>query len=86
MAHASDVLKICRDLCNGTKHLLNDLGLARPRDVLTTIRPTAGHFEMDCTIDDGHGSPISGKQLARQCIAEWVSILESQGLNTMRLS
>jgi hypothetical protein len=90
MAHKSDVLRICQDLCNGTKHLQ----LRRPgsgsgashRYVDATIDPGAGRFERDCMFDDGRGNLISGKKLARECIAEWERILASQGLPTVRLS
>ena len=44
------------------------------------------HHTMECYIDDGHGNLISGKQLARECIEEWVRILESEGLATRRRS
>jgi hypothetical protein len=43
-------------------------------------------FEIDCIIADGYGKLISGKQLARDCIAEWERILQSQGLATARSS
>jgi hypothetical protein len=89
-AHQSAVLKICRDLCNGTKHLRLDRpgsgSGASHQYVNTTIVPGEGRFEMDCMIDDGHGKVIPGKQLARDCIAEWERILKSQGLATERLS
>jgi hypothetical protein len=42
--------------------------------------------EIDCIFEDCHRNPISGKQLARDCIAEWKRILTSQGLATARLS
>jgi len=89
-AHDPEVLKMCRDLCNGTKHL----GLSR--------RPSAGtgaahhHIDiaitpgestmMDCMVEDGHGNLISGKQLARDCVTAWDQILQSEGLNTARRS
>jgi hypothetical protein len=51
-----------------------------------TIDPERGHLEIDCILDDGAGNPISGKQLAHECIAEWERILASEGLATARLS
>jgi hypothetical protein len=89
-AHASALLKICRDLCNGTKHLkLTHPGSgsgAKHQGIEMTIAPEQGRCEMDCMVDDGHGNPISGKKLARDCIAEWERILTSQGLATQRRS
>ncbi len=83
-------LLICRDLCNGTKHLkLTDPSSgagAAHLYVDMNIVPERGRFEIDCIIDDGHGTQISGKRLAVDCIAEWERILESQGLATTRRS
>lgn len=89
-AHASTTLMTCRDLCNGTKHLkLTQPGAgtgASHSHIDVTIAPEQGRFEMDCMVDDGHGNLISGKQLARDCIAEWERILASQGFTTARRS
>jgi hypothetical protein len=90
MAHRSSVLKICCDLCNGTKHLKLD----RPSSgagathlyVDMNIVPGRGRFEIDCILDDGHGTQISGKKLAQDCITEWERILSGQGLAIARLS
>lgn len=90
LAHQSDALMMCRDLCNGTKHL----NLSHPSSgvgashqyVDMDIDTGVGRYEVDCIIDDGHGTLISGKRLARDCIAEWERILASQGLATARLS
>jgi hypothetical protein len=90
MAHQSGALMICRDLCNRTKHLrLDSPGSgagASHQYVDMNIVPGQGRFEIDCIIDDGHGKSISGKKLARDCIAEWERILQSQGLATERRS
>jgi len=89
-AHDSDVLKICRDLCNGTKHL----GLDRKpssgagavhHHIDITITP-GELIAIDCMVEDGQGNLISGKQLARDGIAEWERILRSEELNTTRRS
>ncbi len=89
MAHRSTTLRICRDLCNGTKHLKlkepSSGSGASHQHIELDIAPGWGVAQMDCIIDDGHGHPISGKQLARDCIAEWERILQSQGLATARL-
>ena len=89
-AHDSDVLKMCHDLCNGTKHL----GLDRKPRLGTgathhhvDIRITPGETStMDCMVEDGRGSLIFGKQLARDCVSEWERILQSEQLNTTRCS
>jgi hypothetical protein len=85
----STTLGMCRDLCNGTKHLKlhpRSGPTAQHRHIETTIAPERGHLEIDCILDDGAGNLISGKQLARDCITEWERILESEGLATARLS
>jgi hypothetical protein len=87
MARQSSTLKICGDVCNGTKHLL----LTRPKSgvgatsqhINITIVPNEGRHEMDCVVDDGHGNSISGLQLARDSIAEWERILAANGLKTV---
>lgn len=85
LAHQSLHLKMCQQLCNGTKHLDTRPG-ASHHHVNTTIIPGAGIRELDCIVDDGTGRLISGKQLAKDCIAEWERILSSQGLATSRQS
>jgi len=90
MVHQSPALKVCQDLCNGTKHLQlrwpSSGSGASHQYVDRIIAPGQGLVEIDCMIDDGHGKLISGKKLARECIAEWEQILASQGLATTRLS
>lgn len=78
-------LKMCQQLCNGTKHLGPRPG-ASHRSTDMTIDPARGRFEIDCTIDDGHGNLISGKELAHRCVGEWERVLESHGLATARSS
>ena len=85
LSHQSPELMMCRQLCNGTKHLERRPG-ASHHHVNTTIVPGQGINDMDCLIDDGHGNLISGKQLGHECIAEWERILQSQELATERLS
>jgi hypothetical protein len=89
-AHASALLGICRDLCNGTKHLGLDQNPssgtgAAHHHINITIKPGESS-SIDCVVDDGHGSLISGRKLARDCVKEWERILQSEGLNTTRLS
>jgi hypothetical protein len=89
-ALSSDLLKMCRDLCNGTKHLGLDRrpssGTGAAHDhVAITITPGESSA-IDCIVQDRFGNPISGKQLARDCVAECERILQSENLNTTRLS
>ena len=89
--HNSPLLLICRDMCNGTKHLKLDNPSsgtgAQHNHVDMKITPGSDHpAELDCLIDDGMGRLISGKQLARDCVAEWERILTATGLNTARMS
>jgi hypothetical protein len=84
LAHASDVLDVCQDLCNRTK-LLG----ARPGATLDHTKVTLDSdriVDIDGVIKLVDGSLMSAKQLARHCIAEWERILQSQGLTTARLS
>jgi hypothetical protein len=89
-AHDSELLKICRDLCNATKHLgphqspSAGTGAAH-HHIDITITPGESST-MDCMVEDGHGNLISGKQLARDCVAAWERILRSEQLNTSRRS
>ncbi len=80
----SVVLGICKQMCNGTKHLGVRPGASHDH-IDTTIEP-GGQTTMDCLIDDGAGALVSGKVLARQCVHEWESILQSHGLVTTRRS
>jgi hypothetical protein len=83
MAEQSPVLRICRGLCNGTKHFLSD---GATHDHIAYIMhaqpPGAPDIPnvIDCVIDDGSGLQVSGRKLAEDCIVEWERILESQGL------
>jgi hypothetical protein len=76
--YASALLAMCRDLCNGAPH-----APLKPLTPGTGVRRPAG--SMDCLVHDGFGNLISGGKLARDCLAEWLRILESQGLATARL-
>jgi hypothetical protein len=77
--HASALLAMCRDLCNGIRHAALESLASR-----TAVQRHTG--KMDCLIHDGFGNLISGRKLAHDCVAEWLRILESQGLATARLS
>jgi hypothetical protein len=76
---ASALLAMCREFCKGVRHTP-----LRPLTPGAGARRPAGG--MDCLIHDGFGNLISGKKLARDCLAEWLRILESQGLATARLT
>jgi hypothetical protein len=84
LAHRSVVLRVCQEMCNGTKHLGARPG-ARHQHIELMV-DSAGNTEMDCIIDNGEGTEVSGRMLAHQCIAEWVSILQSQCLASARTS
>ena len=83
-AESSPVLMKCHDICNGTKHLK----LTTPRgggaryDSTESVHIDGFVVGIDCWIDDGSGTLISGKWLARECIAEWERILQSHSLTT----
>lgn len=77
--YASALLAMCRDLCSGVPH-----ALPKPLAAGAGVRRPAGR--MDCLVHDGFGNLISGKKLARDCLTEWLRILESQGLATARLA
>jgi hypothetical protein len=91
MALNSIPLKVCEQLCNGTKHLgptrkkrrAKKGPIAKHGCVETTV-DASGRTEMDCMIDTGAGKQVSGRLLAHQCIAEWASIFQSHGLPTAR--
>lgn len=89
-AHNATCLRVCRDLCNGTKHLGLDRkpssGTGASHDHLNITITPGQPWDVDCMIDDGHGKTTSGKQLARDCVAEWERILQSEKLNTARRS
>jgi hypothetical protein len=81
-AHASNLLMLCRGLCNATKHLDSRPGEARHSHMNANIG--AGP-RMEIIIDDGSGNKIRGHHLADRCIAEWNTILAAHGLSTQPL-
>jgi hypothetical protein len=91
-AHASPNLRICRDLCNRTKHLKltakpsSGSGARHDHMAYTLHSGSDRASEMDCIIDDGKGKQISGKQLAGDCVGEWERILNGHGLPVDRIS
>jgi hypothetical protein len=87
-AERNPLLLMCHDICNGTKHLK----LTTPRGGGARFESTEATHEsgflvgVDCWVDDGAGKRLSGKELARKCIAEWEQILQGHGLATARRS
>lgn len=90
-AHASPILKICADVCNGTKHFKlttprSGTGDGAKLEHLSVTRVGGFTIDMDCSIDtgirDANGDPIfqSGKTLAADGIKEWERILTDNGL------
>jgi hypothetical protein len=84
LAHQSVALGVCRDLCNGTKHLGARSGAKHGHIEADYVLGFTGL--MDCVVEDGQGQEISGIELANLCIAEWERILGLQNLATARLS
>ena len=80
----STALQICRDLCNGSKHLVATP--ARHLHTITIVIADQNTVEHDCTIDNGHGAQIPSKTFASECLAEWETILRGEGLAIARLS
>ena len=83
-AHASVALRVCQEMCNGTKHLGARPGASHDH-INTTVVP-GDVSVMDCLIDNGAGTLVSGRMLAHQCVSEWEAILLSHGLSTARRS
>jgi hypothetical protein len=92
-AENSSLLRMCQDLCNGTKHLRLD----RPQSGLGAVHDHIAHTmhlmpagypdkpnEIDFMIDDGTGKLRSGNLLADNCLAEWERILRANGLQAVR--
>jgi hypothetical protein len=84
LAGESLALRRSGDLCNGTKHLAPKPS-AQHSHVSITITPGA-ETDIDCLIDIGGNAQISGKALARECVAEWERIFRSQDLPTVRIA
>jgi hypothetical protein len=85
-AEASTVLAICNDMANGTKHLQ----LHRPRagaahSHVTLTTSTHQGPAIDCIIETSAGRR-SAREVAQECVHEWVRILSAEGLATEPLS
>jgi len=80
LAHQCKELMMCKNLCNGAKHLRPKPG-ATHRCVDITIAPDEP-IKMDSIIDDGSGNLLSGVELAHICLHEWMRIFAAQGLPT----
>lgn len=78
-------LRLCRDLANGSKHLRLDKPTsgsgASEHHLNYTVYPGQNReSDVECLVDDGHGNQIPAKDLARQCLARWESVLGNAGL------
>jgi hypothetical protein len=78
-------LKLCHELCNGTKHLM-PRGATQGHAGYTLFLNSDRSNEIDFMVDDGKGNRVSARQLADDCLAEWERILASQGLAAARPS
>lgn len=94
--HKSRVLRVCRDMANGTKHRkLTSLDKRRPPP-----RPRAMHLWTNTTIVPGGQTTIdcmvhfprrkirfrSAREVAAECLDEWIRILQLEGLSTAQRS
>jgi len=90
MAEKSPALQVCQQLCNGTKHLGPMIRKGRGKRRIAKHQyvemriDAGGNAEMDCIVVTGARKKVFGRVLAHQCLAEWTSILQSQGLSTGR--
>lgn len=78
-AHASEVLKLARGMCNGTKHLLDQDQVAASH-AHVTIRTGGEGVQTECFIHVD-GELRSFHELGPQCLAEWERILVQAGLS-----
>ena len=85
-ADASELLEMCRDLCNGIKHSVAHKKTTRHGYIETVISPGSGEpAYLDCIVTAG-GEHFSGKKLAAKFVAEWERIMQSEGVATAPLS
>jgi hypothetical protein len=95
-ARASRVLRICRDMANGTKHSkLTRRNKTRPPPRAramhmwtNTVIVPGGQTTMDCLLKFPHRKVRfrSARVVAVECLEEWIKILQAHGLNTTRRS
>jgi hypothetical protein len=79
----SMVLAVCHDMANGTKHLVlhgPQAGAAHSHVTLTTSGVHRGPA-IDCIIETSTGLR-SAREVALECVQEWVRILTAAGLPT----
>jgi len=91
-AEASPLLRICHDLCSGTKHLRLDRpqsgsGAAHDHVAYVMHLMPPDHpdkpNEIDFKIIDGIGNLKSAHLLADDCLAEWERILQANGVQAV---
>jgi hypothetical protein len=86
LVHRNTTILICRDLANGTKHLLDDKNLKAQHKVTNvTITPGEGTV-VDCVIVMRNGTRRSGYELAHECVKAWEAIFTRVGVSYRRLS
>lgn len=76
----STALQTCRALCHGSRHLRTNV--ARHLYPATTVTAGQSAFDRDSTPDDGLGTLTA---FASECLAEWETILDGEGLAVARL-
>ena len=78
--HASSTLLLCRDMANGTKHLrLDDPSIGARHSHTNTIITPGAESRVDCLIEVD-GKLLSAREVARQCVDEWMKLLTNAGL------
>ncbi len=88
-AESSAVLYICQDMANGTKHLKltrPQAGAGARHGHMSTTIVQGLLVKFDCVIVLADGSERSAREVACECMEEWVKILEREDLATARLS
>jgi hypothetical protein len=94
-AHQSRVLRVCADMANGTKH--RKLTTARGKPVRaramhlytnTTMTPGGEPTKIDCLLKFPRSTIKfrSAREVAEECLGDWVKILKAHGLRTERRS
>jgi hypothetical protein len=94
-AYKSRVLRVCADVANGTKHLKltrRDGKRVRARAVHrwtnTEMTPGGDPTKIDCMLEFPRRKDKfrSAREVADECLREWVRLLEAHGLRTERRS
>lgn len=79
---ASTVLAVCHDMANGTKHLVLDYPQAGASHSHVTLTTSVHQGPaIDCIMETSAGRR-SAREVAQECMDEWVRILSAEGLAT----